>query len=366
MYKKTLILYLTFTLVSITSYTQNLQPGFDKRECMELLKVFSRWGDSTFYQGIPESEDFKRVYGSSTMGLENRWELYTGKQNNIALLNIRGTTTDPVSWLENFYAAMVPAKGSITLTKKLTFDYQLATHPKAAVHVGWLIGMGFLATDMLPKIDSCYKAGIRDFLIMGHSQGGALAYLLTSHLYHLRETGKLPANIRLKTYCMAAPKPGNLYYAYDYEERTRGGWAFTVVNAADWVPEVPISIQTVNDFNQTNPFKNAKAGIKKQSFPRRVVLNHVYSQLTKHTLRAQRRYQKYLGRKTSRFVKSQLKGIKVPDFVDSNHYVRTGTFVVLQPDEAYFQQFPDSDTKIFIHHLIQPYLYLVEKIEQTP
>jgi hypothetical protein len=47
-------LYLTFTLVSFTSYAQNLQPGFEKREYTELLKVFSRWGDLTFYQGIQE------------------------------------------------------------------------------------------------------------------------------------------------------------------------------------------------------------------------------------------------------------------------------------------------------------------------
>jgi hypothetical protein len=44
------------------------------------------------------------------MGLDNRWDLNKGTQNNIALINIRGTPTDPESWLENFYAAMVPAK----------------------------------------------------------------------------------------------------------------------------------------------------------------------------------------------------------------------------------------------------------------
>ncbi|QHT69723.1 lipase family protein [Rhodocytophaga rosea] len=350
-------------LISAGSYGQVLQPGFDKAEFVELLKVFSRWGDSTFYKGIPESQEYRRVYSSPIMGLENKWELLSSKTRNVALINLRGTTTDPVSWLENFYAAMVPASGSMILAKNMKFDYQLATNPRAAVHVGWLIGIGFLAADILPKMDSCYKAGTKDFIIHGHSQGGALAYLLTAHLYSLIDSGKLLKDIQLKTYCAAGPKPGNLYFAYDYEKRTMGGWAYNIVNSADWVPEVPISIQTVNDFNQTNPFVNARKGFKKEPLARRVALNHVYSQLTKHTLRAQRRYQKYLGKTTSRFVKSHLKDIELPKYVDSNHYVRTGNFIVLEADETYYKQFPDSETKVFTHHLIQPYLYLTEKLK---
>ncbi len=102
---------------------------------------------------------------------------------------------------------------------------------------------------------------------MGHSQGGAIAYLLTAHFYNLQQQGKLPADIRFKTYCSAAPKPGNLYFAYDYETTTRGGWACNVVNAADWVPETPFSVQTVSDFNTTNPFVNAKKGNQQTKVP---------------------------------------------------------------------------------------------------
>lgn len=142
-----------------------------------------------------------------------------------------------------------------------------------------------------------------------------------------------------------------------------GGWAFNVVNSADWVPETPISIQTVNDFNQTNPFVNAREGFKKLPLARRAALNYVYGQLTKHTLRAQKRYQKYLGKKTSTFVKSQLKDIEIPRYVDSNHYVRTGQFIVLEADETYYKQFPDSESKVFVHHMIQPYIFLAEKLK---
>jgi len=38
--------------------------------------------------------------------------------------------------------------------------------------------------------------------------------------------------------------------------------------------------------------------------------------------------------------------------------------IVLMPDVAYFQQYPETDeTKIFIHHLPGPYHFLMEKRE---
>lgn len=222
---------LLLTVLSLNASAQKLEAGFDKSEYIELLKAYSRWGDSIFYEGIPASERFKPAYRSPVMGLENRWELYTD-DNQVAVISIRGTTAEPTSWLANFYAAMVPAKGTLQLSDSNDFDYQLSENPRAAVHVGWLVSSAFLSADILHKLDSCYATGIKDYIIFGHSQGGAIAYLLTSQLHHLMDSGRLPGDIRFKTYCSAAPKPGNLYYAYDYEHTTVGGWGFNVVNPA--------------------------------------------------------------------------------------------------------------------------------------
>jgi hypothetical protein len=49
------------------------------------------------------------------------------------VINLRGTTLNAVGWLENFYAAMVPARGELQVTKEYTFKYDLAANPKAAV-----------------------------------------------------------------------------------------------------------------------------------------------------------------------------------------------------------------------------------------
>jgi hypothetical protein len=278
---------------------------------------------------------------------------------------VRGTTTKAVSWLANFYAAMVPARGQLHLSDSFNFKYDLASNPRADVHVGWLLSTAFLSRDILPKIDSLYKTGTSEFIITGHSQGGAICFLLTSYLYSLQRQNRLPADIRFKTYCIAAPKTGNLYYAYDYEAMTQYGWAYNVVNSADWVPEGMFSIQTVDDFNYTNPFSKAKDFIKKESFPKNLVLKHFYNQLDKPSRKAEYRFQECLGDFMSKYVKKYLPGFIPPVYYNSMAYVRVGNTIVLLADEDYYKLYPDNPDKPFTHHFHQPYLYLAEKLPQT-
>jgi hypothetical protein len=260
---------------------------------------------------------------------------------------------------------MVPAKGSLQLDKQTAFNYNLSDHPNAAVHVGWLVAMAYMAPTIQHKIDSCYKAGIKNFILTGHSQGGGITFLLTSHLENLKKTGKLPGDIRFKTYCSAGPKPGNLHYAHSYENMTRDGWAYNVVNTVDWVPDVPFSVQTVDDFTTVNPFRGARAMIKKQAFPKNIALRHVYNKLEKPSKKAQKNYQKYLGKMISTAVAKQLPDLKTPDYYRSNYYVRTGRTIILQPGADYFVLFNNdaANPNIWQHHLPQQYLYLAEQLK---
>ncbi|WP_338874794.1 lipase family protein [Spirosoma sp. SC4-14] len=359
---KKIAAFLALITLSTAIYGQKLKPGFDKAEYIELMSVFARQVDTLPPDSpIPKPKRFAFAYRSPVVGLDNRWDLWTSP-DSLAVICIRGTTLEATGWLENFYAAMVPAKGHLTLSNNYQFDYQLAEHPQAAVHVGWLIGTAFLAQTILPKIDSCVRAGISDFYIMGHSQGGAISYLVTSHLRQLQQQGRIPSRIHFKTYCSAAPKPGNLYYAYTYEAMTFGGWSFTVVNSADWVPETPISIQTLDDFNTTNPFANIPALAKKQKFPKNLALRYVYNKLSKPAKKARKYYLKYLGDFAGRYVKTNLKEYVPPTFYQSSDYVRTGTFVTLLADADYFRKYPDNPKTIFVHHLLLPYLDLAAKL----
>ena len=344
-------------------YAQSLKPYFNKTEYKELLLISIRTTTlKNYYSKFPKPQRFSMIYQSKNIGLDNHWDLWINENSTIAVISIRGTTLKPESSLANLYAAMVPAKGKLQLTKTDTFEYELAPNPEAAVHIGWLISMAYLSRDILPKIDSLYSTGVKNILLMGHSQGGAINYLLTAYLYNLQMKGELPKDLRFKTYCSAAPKPGNLYFAYYYEMLTRNGWGYNIVNSVDWVPETPISIQTLNDINRSNPFTNAKSKIKKLKFPKNIVLNSLYNKLDKPTKKAQKSYEKYLGKKTSKFIVKKLQGFISPnEYFHSNNYVRTGTTIVLIPDEEYFKKFPIDTDNMLIHHNFEAYLYLLGK-----
>jgi hypothetical protein len=348
-------------LLSAAAYTQALKPGFDKAEYMELMKVCARHGDSNYVKTIPEPQHCVPIYRSEVTGLENRWDLWM-RDDHVAVISIRGTTASMVSWLANFYAAMVPATGELQLSPTEKFTYRLADNPRAAVHVGWLIATAYLSKDMMPRLDSLYRNGIREMIVMGHSQGGSIAYLLTAYLYQLQQQGMLPKDIHFKTYCSASPKPGNLYFAYDYEVMTRGGWAYNVVNSADWVPETPLSVQTLEDFNKTNLFAIAPDLIKKQKWPMRWVARYAYNRLNKPSRKLQRRYEKYLGGMVSKQVRKHIPGYQPPAYYTSSDYVRTGNTIVLYADADYYKRYPDSKENVFIHHFFGPYLYLAEKL----
>lgn len=353
-------------VLSVSINAQQLKPGFDKEEYRQLMLISANTtADEVYAKQFDAPGGYRMLYRSAVMGLDNLWDLWIS-DNHTAVISIRGTTDKPESWLANFYAAMVPAKGSIQINDKETFNYHLATNPNAAVHVGWLLSTAYLSKDMLPKIKEQYQKGTKEFLIIGHSQGGAISFLLTSYLYNLQQTNELPADIRFKTYSSAAPKPGNLYYAYEYEAMTQGGWAFNVVNAADWVPEVPFSVQTTDDFNTPNPFASVRDLLKKQNLINRIALKYAYSQLNKPTRKAQRNFQKYLGGMASKMVSKQIPGYTPPAYYNSNNYTRTGSTIVLLPDDEYYKTFRSDTSNFFVNHFHAPYLYLLDKLSSQP
>lgn len=360
--KKVQLIFLFILLGSTRFSFAQLSPGFSPTEYKDFLGITAgSVQDSVFIKGIPQNPNLKRIYESPIVGLENRWYLWIDQTRKVAWMTIRGTANNPTSWLANFYSALIPAQGKMKITDTNTFEYQLSADPKAAVHVGWTLSTGALAETLVPKMDSLYNSGYRDFVVSGHSQGGAISYLMTAHLYNLRESGRWQEPIRIKTYASAGPKPGNLYFAYHYEFITRGGWAFNVVNSADWVPETPFSVQTVNDFNTTNPFSDAEGFIKKQKFPKKLVFRKLYNNLDNPTQRAKRKFQKYLGDYAGREVLKTLPAYQSPEFFDSNHFARAGNFIILYPDAEYYEVYPEEKEKVFKHHALQPYLYLLEK-----
>lgn len=361
------ILFLSF-LLTFNGFAQHLQPGFDKEEYSETLKInqkthikLDQWATDSL---VPLPEHYTFEYRSPVVAFDNIWDLWMHREQPIAMIAIQGSIQTEASFLANLYAAMIPATGSIQLEDDYIFNYQLSQSSKAAVQVGWFVAMAYLSKTILVKIDSCYQSGIKDFILTGHSQGGGITYMLTAYLHYLQVNKQLPADIRFKTYCSAGPKPGNLFFAYDYENYTAGGWAYNVVNTEDWVPQVPFTVQTIDDFPATNPFAYALPIIRKQKFPKNLVLKSVYNKLSKPSKKAQRNYEKYLGKMVSKAVKKQLPAFRTPEYYHSNFYVRTGSTIVLTPDASYYQHF-QMETKpptIWQHNLPEMYLYLLDRL----
>ncbi|MFI5196518.1 MAG: lipase family protein [Chitinophagales bacterium] len=356
------VVVLFFVFCNTVANAQVLKPGFDADEYIGVLGRCSMQVDAKYRGQLPKEINYERVYRSADMGLHNKWTLWLSRDKSIMVINLRGTTSDIDSWIGNFYSAMIPATGSLKLSSKNIFNYKFADDPKAMVHVGWTIGACSLLPDIMEKVRAYYAQGTKQIIIEGHSQGGALAFLVSSYLHYEVVAGHLPKGLVMKTYCSAAPKPGNLYYAYDFDYVNRGGWAFTVVNAADWVPETPASIQTVRDVNPTNPFSHAKAALRKQKFFVRLYTTHAYNQMTRSADKAQRKYEKYLGKAICKQVKKYLPEYEQPAYTRSCNYTRAGNPIILQPDSAYYHIYPANDTNIFAHHLFDPYYYLVKKI----
>jgi hypothetical protein len=88
--------------------------------------TFSLLGECT-HGNFATPTRFKRTYSSPELGLMNKWELWTDGKTT-AVITVRGTVPEPDSWLVNFYAAMVPAKGTIVLPGADTVNYQVADH----------------------------------------------------------------------------------------------------------------------------------------------------------------------------------------------------------------------------------------------
>ena len=352
-------------VLSFTAKTQVLKNGFESLEYYTSLSIaFGKLDSLQNISQIPVPERYRMVYRSAVVGLDNRWSMWLRNDKKQAVISIRGTVATRPSWLANVYAAMLPATGSLKLNDSINFNYKLADDSRATVHTGWLISLGHMASGIENHILNQYEKGVKDFIVSGHSQGGAIAFLLTSYLHYRKKAGALPADIQLKTYCSAAPKPGNQFYSYDFDYINNGGWAFNVVNAADWVPETPFSIQQFQDLNTLNPFSDVKKSLRSQKYIIRVYANTVFNRLSKATAKAAKRYNNYLGKKTGKEVRKKLTQLDHGSFSAGLNYMPAGIRIVLMPDAEYYQQFP-NDPKgklgVWVHHSFDAYQYLLKK-----
>ncbi|MFC2101781.1 hypothetical protein ACFLS7_02190 [Bacteroidota bacterium] len=339
-------------------------PGFNKQELTRLLPVVERVYDSVDIGGFktPEPVGYQRTFRSSVSPLMNRFDFWLSHDNK-GIINIRGTILDTagLSFALDFYALMVPAIGEIQLSDSTLFKYKVAELPGAAVHLGFLMGLGLMSNEMLEQINQHYQKGVRDFYILGHSQGSGIAYLTTAYLSYLQKDGSLPTDIRFKSYCVAAPKAGNLLFAYDYENLTQGGWAYSIQNITDWVPGVPMTIQGATDAPPVNPFNNIQKFLTEIHFPPGPNFEQGFDKFSKILPEVNANLLTLIHNIIFPRIIGAMPGFTEPASIPSFDFERMGITIPLIPDSSYYSQFPRKPTtfNVWENHSVYPYYILV-------
>ena len=237
MVKKNIVLIISIVF-SLNSYTQfysqeNIVEAKDMAAICNSFTFLNLYNsDSTI---IPKA--YKKTFTSGMFGMDNKYQIY--QSESTAVISFRGSTAKQISWMENIYSSMVPAKGKIIMQGEV-FPYQYAQDSGAGVHAGYALGIAFLGRDVIHHIKSLNYDGIYNITITGHSQGGALAILLRAYLEHLPK-GTISKKNRFKTYAFANPKVGNKQFVDDYIKKCKKGTNYSIVNVKDIIPKMPFS-----------------------------------------------------------------------------------------------------------------------------
>jgi len=341
-----------------------LKPGYDKAELTMLLPVMERTYDTSDIGGFktPEPTKVKRVFRSKVSPLLNRFDVWMTDDKK-AVLSIRGSIVDTaaLSFTAAFYVPMVPAIGKIKMSDSKTFEYKVAELPGAGVHLGMLLALGHISDELIDQIKKQYADGIRDFIILGHSQGSGIGFLATSYIRYLQKDGKLPADFRLKTYLIAAPKTGNVQFAYDYEKITMGGWAMSVNNVLDWVPSIGVTLQAAQDFPKISPFINLKGFFTDVNYKPGAKFDESAKKFLAVVPNAGDELGKMIHEYVYPKVLNAMPGYVEPELLTTTDFERAGLNIPLVPNADYYKLFPNDVKKsqVWENHSVYPYYVLV-------
>ncbi|TFE67176.1 hypothetical protein A7Q09_01590 [Methylacidiphilum sp. Yel] len=224
--------------------------GFDLEEALGLASLCAEIEETP----LPNNRsDWQLIFDSLEFSPFNeRWKLWKKTSTDTYAIVIRGTTLSFESILEDLLSFLIQSDAKLDY-KHQSIAYKFASHPQAAVHAGFAIGALLLLLHPEKGIVNQLKRNVPScspIYITGHSQGAAVATLIRSYL-HYQPTN--PSH-NYKSYVFAQPKPGNDFYAYDFDHLfSNKGLAFRIINSLDWVPQLPFTFELLSDINNPTP-----------------------------------------------------------------------------------------------------------------
>lgn len=295
---------------------------------VELRNMIMLCNSYTFLELYNSDKDilpmgYVKRYTSPEMGMDNKFQVYT--KGDTAIINIRGSTTKVTSWMENIHSAMIPGIGTMTVQGK-KFNYVFAKEPAASVHSGYALAVAFMHNEIINQINLLNKEGIYEFIITGHSQGGALACMLRAYLENCSKSVVAKKN-KFRTYAFAAPMIGNKRFAEEYNNRyIKNSCNFNCVNPADAICKMPLS------YNDTMTISSELANMlfnnKNYSFKKTVkdgTVNFFEGMLRNHM--------NSVGTMTSKHLSKDLGEIGMPKYVKDINYFPIKEKLEIKPFE---------------------------------
>lgn len=237
-----------------------IEPGFRAAEALDMLDICADL--NTMGDGSPTpipSGGWRPKFEGGGKGLghfDNAWKLWS-KDDKTYAIAVRGTVPSAPNIVQDILATSIPAE-QVEIEdqgKRQLLRFRLAETAKSEAHMGFAYGAAgllFHETKGILKQLRDLPSGSRVY-VTGHSQGAAIATLVHSFLHYAshdpHDRYGLNAKVAsLKSYLFAQPKPGNWQYSMDFA-RIAGfpGMAYVVNNTWDWVPQVPITLQFLDE-----------------------------------------------------------------------------------------------------------------------
>ncbi|MBR9757348.1 MAG: lipase family protein [Algicola sp.] len=290
--------------------------GFNTQEVVSSIAACNTFN---FDRQFGEHQDilpagFALNYDSGVMAMDNKFRVF---DNGVyGMISFRGSTDKIISWVENCYAAMIPAKGSMTVKGKL-YEYTFSKTDSAAVHSGYALTVVMLSENIIKQVKRLNQKGIHHIIITGHSQGGALATLTRAYLEHLPKHTFSKATT-FKTYAFAAPMSGNREFANNYNRLFKGR-SFLVVNPEDPIPELPINYNEDDKLLHKETIASwifGEAEFDVKNFGKHILVKLFEDGLKNHI--------KHSNSLINKFVDFRFGQVEMPEFIDDINYYPTG------------------------------------------